>query len=170
MTPWCSLRRLSVVACLSLGACAVPLGRQSAQGYAVGLQLAEGGRVGGELVAVSAESLWIRPKGRTGSLHGVAMASVASVRIDRDGPRKAKLWPSALLGLGSWLLLASPRDHHAGKDIAGVVALATLIGMLLEMGEVAEADALSALEFSPPDAEALRPYARFPLGLPSGFR
>lgn len=123
-------------------------------------------RVSGELIAVSVDSLWVLAE-RT--LVTVPLAQVDAVHVARHRftPKTALVW-TAVGGLLSATALTVACGQVA--DDCGYV----FPGVLLSWGMVGGLSAVTVsrsanLRFDRTEWDRLRPYARFPQGIPEGF-
>jgi hypothetical protein len=125
-----------------------------------------GERVVGELVAVQDSDLVVR---RSDGVAQVPLADVRAVEIKRhDWGRSRGLAWSLLGGAATGAALAaSCASVSSGCGGVGAAVLATwlVVGGLSSLSM----EASSRVRLSSPSAESLRPYARFPQGLPPGL-
>lgn len=122
----------------------------------------------GELIAVGPEQLWIlEDKG----IHEVPLSSIGEVDVRRHklGGKQAALWAvvGALVTGGALTAACSSVEGNGGcgKVFLAVGATWGLFGGV----SAASLERSSRLPIPSPDWEALRPYARFPQGLPPGL-
>ncbi|MFI5183342.1 MAG: hypothetical protein ACHQNV_03005 [Vicinamibacteria bacterium] len=119
--------------------------------------------VKGELIAVGPEQLWVlEDKG----IHEVPLGGVREVDVRRHGldGQKAGLWAlaGAIVTGGALAAACSKVSTGCGRVFLGVGATWAVIGGL----SAASLQQSSRLPVRPPAWETLRPYARFPQGLP----
>jgi hypothetical protein len=124
-------------------------------------------KVSGELLAVGPEQVLVLT---SAGVRGVPASQVKEARVLRHGltGRKAWLWV-AIGALGTGLALtaacASVEDTNCGGVLGVTIGAWGLIG-----GPAAASLAKSSqLRVKGPDFTPLRPYARFPQGLPEGL-
>ena len=125
-----------------------------------------GERVVGELVAVQDDGLLVR---RSEGVAQVPLADVRAVEIRRHGWGRSRGLAWSLLGgaaTGAGLA-ASCASVSSGCGGVGAAVLATwlVVGGLSSLSM----EASSRVRLASPSAESLRPYARFPQGLPPGL-
>jgi hypothetical protein len=159
-------RAMAAVVTLALGAgCAAR--KPELLGRTLSVARSDGGkRVEGELIAVQDGALLLR---RADGLQQVPLAAVLDVKIKRHawgGSRGLKwsLLAGVVTGAG---LAASCSSVSSGCGSVGAAVLATwlVVGGLSSLSM----EASSQLRVASPSEEALRPYARFPQGLPAGL-
>lgn len=122
----------------------------------------------GELIAVGPDRLWVLEPARVSEQ---TLSGIREVRVRRHGlnGRRGMQW--ALLGAlvtGGALTLACASVEDAdncGVAFLGVAATWALIGGL----SARSLESSSRLKIRAPDWEALKPYARFPQGIPEGL-
>lgn len=136
-------------------------------GYRVVLKADDGARANGELIAVTQDSLWLL---RDDALTVFALARMKQVDIQESsfGPGKALLY-SLAVGAISGALLTAACSSVEGADCDGV-----LPGMVIGWTIIGGIGALAVgpsrySELVAPGADQLRPYSRFPQGMPDGF-
>jgi hypothetical protein len=122
----------------------------------------------GELIAAEPARVWVLGKEQ---VFEVPLSSVAEVRVRRHGltAQKALLW--TLLGaVVTGGLLAGACESVEGNQNCGSV-FAVVGGIWLGVGGLSAASMArsSSIRVPRPSAEELRPYARFPQGVPEGF-
>jgi hypothetical protein len=123
-------------------------------------------RVEGELLAVGPKRLWLR--GRDG-VYDVPLADVGEVRLQRHGLTggKAVLW--AVIGaLSTGIALTAACGSANGENCGGVLAVTLGAWAVIGGPAAAALGRSSQLRVKPRELESLRPYARFPQGLPEG--
>jgi hypothetical protein len=136
-------------------------------GYRVVLEADDGGRTSGELIAVSLDSLWLL---HDDALTVFPLADMKQVNIRQSsfGAGKALLW-SLIAGAISGVALTAACSSLDGD--CGAVLPAVLISWAFIGGIAALAvEPARYTEFPAPRADVLRPYSRFPQGLPEGYR
>lgn len=121
----------------------------------------------GELLAASPDSVWLL--GDRG-LASIPFGEIEQVRIQRSSFGAGKVWGWSLLaGLGSGVALtlacSSVEGASCGGILPGVLATWAIVGGLSS----ASVESSRHLRLDRPVAEQLRPYARFPQGLPQGY-
>ena len=123
--------------------------------------------VSGELIAVSADSVWVLA--HLGLLT-VPLAQVDAVRVTRHGftAGKALLW-SAVAGTISGLALAAACGAADEGDCAGVFPSVLLTWGIVGGISAATVSGSARLRLGRTEWERLRPYARFPQGIPEQF-
>lgn len=120
----------------------------------------------GELIAVSPDSLWILADSGLASL---PLAAADHVQIQRHnfGVGKGLVW--TLIGGvatgGALTAACSSIEGNCGGIFIAVAAMWGIVGGLSS----ASLEASSKTTFAGPPWEGLRPYARFPQGLPDGL-
>lgn len=126
----------------------------------------DGRSVKGELLAVSADSLWLL----TGpTVRAVLLAPLRSVRVIRHSVSGSKvaLW-GALGALVTGVGLTGACSSVANAECGGVLP-GMILGWGVWTGLFGTALAQSSREDLPPAQPSLSGYARFPQGLPAGF-
>jgi hypothetical protein len=127
------------------------------------------GTLRGELVAASPEGIWIRNERREFVL--VPLDQVREARVQRHAwtPRRVMIWTGIAGGLTTVGMLAACRAYD-GSDSSGCGSFALgWAGAWAVVGGVSTALVSPAWErISPRNTEGLRPWARFPQGLPPG--
>lgn len=136
-------------------------------GYRVVLEADDGGRTTGELIAVSLDSLWLL---RDDALTVFPLAGMKQVNIRESsfGAGKALLW-SLVVGAVSGAALTAACSSVAddcGGVFLGVMLTWTFIGGIAALA----VEPSRYTELPAPGADQLRPYSRFPQGVPQGFR
>jgi hypothetical protein len=160
-----------VAVALVLVGCATALPPASVLGRPVEVKPAKdvlGAPVKGELLAVSPEKIWVMGPDRASTL---PLRQIEEVRVPGHGlnARRAGWWV-ALGALVSGTVLALACSSVEGNDSCGRVFIPVLVtwGALGVPSAKALADS-SQLRVKPRDWDKLRPYARFPQGLPDGL-
>jgi hypothetical protein len=123
--------------------------------------------ISGELLAVADERVWIRTKA---GVRDVPLSSIQKARVRRHGldARAAAKWVAAGAVVTS-LALASACARVDGND--GCERLGVVVGgtwLVIGGFSAASLAKSSRLDVTPPVSEPLRPFARFPQGLPAG--
>lgn len=135
-------------------------------GYHVVLDAEHGGKIKGELIAVSPDSLWLL---RDNALNVFPLADMRQVNVRQSsfGAGTALLW-SLVVGAASGVALTAACESVA-CDCGGVLP-AMLLSWTFFGGIAALAvEPSHYAEFRAPAADQLRPYARFPQGMPEAF-
>jgi len=121
----------------------------------------------GELLVVEKDSLWLRT---SDGVRELPLGSVNEVRVKRHGfgARQALTWAgigAALSGIGMATACSSVEGSSgcAGWGL-GTAGVWLLVGALTAPA----LEASSRIDYPRPSADALRPYARLPQGLPPG--
>lgn len=164
-----SLRPLILLAVgLLAGGCGMQRAAMSPLGASVSLQPPAGRYLYGELLAVTAESVWIKPSRGDDRVRGVALADLKAVRVNRYGRGLPAFTRGIFFGAGTGLAMAlacSSVADGCGAVFLFSVASSALLGLFSD----AAADGASGLLVTMPEYERLRPFARFPQGFPQGF-
>jgi hypothetical protein len=128
---------------------------------------ARGLRLAGELLAVSADSLWVL--GPNGGASSFPLSSLGDVRIRRHdfGGRQVLLW--SLIGAGATSVALQSACGRVDDASCGGVVPGVAVGWAIVGGILGSILARSAHQDLPPLDSALRRYVRFPQGLPEGF-
>jgi len=136
-------------------------------GYSVVLKTEDGGKAKGELIAVSPDSLWLLRDDAL-SVFPLAGTRQVDVRESSFGAGKALLWSLAAGLISGAVLTAACEsiDGDCGYVLPGVLLSWTFFGGIAALA--VEPSRYS--EFPAPAADQLRPYARFPQGMPEAFR
>jgi len=162
----------SVAMAMMFGAVASATGQGHAGGppilgYHVVLKAEDGREAKGELIAVSSDSLWLLRHNAL-SVFPLAGTRQVDVRQSSFGAAKALLW-SLAAGLISGAALTAACESVEGD--CGAVLPAVLLSWTFFGGIAALAvEPSHYAEFPTPAADQLRPYARFPQGMPEAFR
>lgn len=166
------LNRLALLATLTSGmGCVEPNAAVAPMGAPVQLHTAAGGTAAeGELLAVSGDSLWIKPmQGLAGTIAGFAQRDLTKVVISRGSGLRQRTTRGfvfgIITGIGMSSACASVSDGCGGLLVFSV-------GISSALGAIAgySTQQLRMLTVSPPYTESLRPYARWPQGFPPGIR
>ena len=156
---------------LAFSACAATFPKVSPLGRAIEVRPARNSpapAVKGELIAVDPQLIWVLEPDR---LSRLAFTEVEQVSVRRHGLNRKAAWRWTMLGApvsGVVLTLAcgSAEDSEGcGVILPGVGATWALFGAL----SAPSLEKSSQLRVLPSDWEALRPYARFPQGLPESL-
>lgn len=120
----------------------------------------------GELLAAERDSLWILP--HSGPVRTLALAAVSEVRGQHSGmtSRGILVW-ATFGGLASGVALTAA--CATVEDASCGAVLPVTLGLWWLVGGLAAAVTGPGRFTLPRAAEALRPYARFPQGLPVNF-
>jgi hypothetical protein len=126
------------------------------------------GELEGELLSVSGDSLWILS---SGTLHGHPLGEVRElkVRMHNWGSGRALKW-TLLGGLGSAVALTAACNSVEGTSGCGGVLVSWSLVWGLIGGLAGTGLASSSQKKINPSFEALRPYVRYPQGLPEKAR
>jgi hypothetical protein len=129
--------------------------------------VSEGRTTKGELLVVDKDALWLRAKD---GVHELPLRDVRDVRVKRHGfgARQALIWTgvgAAASGIG----LSAACSSVEGANNCGTVGAVTA-GVWLLVGALAAPafESSSRIDLPSPSAEALRPWARLPQGMPPG--
>ena len=123
------------------------------------------GAAKGELVAVGSEQLWVmEPTG----VREVPLPRIDHVRVKRHdwGGRRAWVWTLVGALATGGTLMASCASVEGTDNCAGVGAGVGLTWLLFGGLSAASLESSSVERVRGPRFEALKPYARFPQGLP----
>ena len=137
------------------------------QGYQVQLRLnvASASALKGELIAVRADSLWIR---HDAGVRSMALGDLDRVRVRHHGFTFGKAMLIAAIGGlvtgGALTAACSSISDDCGGVFVGMMTSWLAIGAIA--GAASSGSAYRSLE--PLSYEALQPYARYPQGLPPG--
>jgi hypothetical protein len=137
-------------------------------GYHVVLKANDGDDAKGELIAVSPDSLWLLRKDAL-AIFPLADMKQVKIRESSFGGGDAAIWSlvvGTISGLGLMAACSSVQDTDCGLILPVVLLSWTFIGGIAVLAVEPQRYA----EFPAPSAEQLRPYSRFPQGLPEGFR
>lgn len=121
--------------------------------------------VRGELLAVQQDSLWVLPKGA--NVQVVAIADITRVRVPREGLTSGGVVKWTLIGGAASGLAMTVACSSAEGDCGGVFPAVMLAWGVV--GGLSAAVAGSGWRSVGLTTDSLRPYARFPQGLPPGF-
>ena len=167
------MNRLGIALLLSTALACVPAhyAALSPLGAPVALRVGNDQTIRGELLAVSAESIWVKSPAAATTPRVVALATVSRVRVDRDGTGSPGLRFGLIFGAISGVVMEGACSSVDGNSCGGSVLIFSLVmSLLLGWAVDAGSDMRNALVIVSPTPEALQPYARFPQGLPAGFR
>ncbi|HEX9705000.1 MAG TPA: hypothetical protein VGA20_07105 [Gemmatimonadales bacterium] len=157
------------IAVLVVSGCVMGTHRNSPFGYSVTVVPTRDSlpKLRGELLAVSPDSLWVRVNSEITVRSLIAVDHVA-VRLHGLDAGKGMFW-AALGGVVTGGALTAACASVDGE--CGAVLPVTLLTWLLVGGVSTESLERSSKTRVPVAGwERLRPYARFPQGLPAGFR
>jgi len=164
------LRSTIVIAVAGSLSCATVGTRSSVLGRPVKVALNDGGKdVKGELIAVGDDRIWIRDASGVLELPVSAVQSVHVARHSFSGG-KALRW-AAIGGLASAGALTAACQSVEGNEVGGCATAGLLVGGLIVGASALAVPSINASRWQSlysPKPEALRPYARFPQGLPEG--
>jgi hypothetical protein len=163
-------RIVSSFLALALTACATARPHASVGGRMVEIQPASGERdspVKGELLAVGPEHVWVLARD---GVRGVLFAEIEQVRVRLHGLDGRKAWAWAALGAVATGVALTAACGSTDSDGCGKVFGITVGSWaLLGAPSAASLAKSSRLFVHGPDFTPLRPYARFPQGLPEGL-
>ena len=151
---------LALAGCATWAPSASPFGRR--------VSLVPQGRtepLGGELLAVNAESLWLAR--RTGNV-SVALSDIRRVRVRVGSPNGGNMvTASVIVGFASGAALTAACAQVDGTECGGVLPGVLLSAVLIGGLAALSVESSATQRFSREDWEQLRPYARYPQGLPA---
>ena len=129
------------------------------------LGLRQGG-IEGELLSVSTDSLWVLSHG---TLHGLLLGDVrrVDVRMHKFGTKRALAW-NFIAGLGSAIALSAACSSVEGADMCGGVFVTWSLAWGVIGGIAGTVLAIGSRRQVSPSPDALRPYVRYPQGMPRG--
>jgi hypothetical protein len=157
---------LALATATATSACVLPGGPASPNGRHASLDLQHGTSTDGELLAVDSTGLWLLRRDTVVHYDAAAINRVRLSRHSFDGKRTI-VW-MVLTGIGTGALLTVACSRVENTDCGGVLpafALSyTTAGALFALGNQNS----SEWHWSTQEWERLRPYARFPQGLPPG--
>jgi hypothetical protein len=139
------------------------------EGYQMQLRFTEASSraVKGELIAVGADSLWLR---QDDGVRAMALGDLDRVQVRHHGFTFGKSMLIAAIGglvTGAAMTAAcSSVSDGCGGVFVGMMGSWLVVGAIA--GAASSGSAYRSLE--PPSYEALQPYARYPQGLPPGVR
>lgn len=158
-----------VIAAVALQGCVVarqavsPLGRT----VRVTLPQADQTELAGELMAVSAESLWMFRDSEIVSVPLVEVRLVQVWRAERLGGKA--MGYSAIVGLVTGGALTAACSQVEGASCGGVLPVVFASWMLWGGLSASSVESSAKFRVGAGDWERLRPYARFPQGLPDNL-
>lgn len=127
-------------------------------------------RTVGELLAVSAESVWVQaPKPAAYRPQAFALGQLDRVLVSRGSGLRQRVVRGAVFGLVSGFALnAACRSvtTGCGAELAMSVAMSSMLGLVAGW----DTQRIRVLELEPPLSESLRVFARWPQGLPPRMR
>lgn len=127
-------------------------------------------RAKGELIAVGPEQLFVLEPGRVREL---PLAGIDRVRVRQHGMdgRHSMRWVGlgALITGGALAGACTSVKGNSTTSCLGVGAVVAATWALIGGLSAASLESSSKLSVTGPDWDALRPYARFPQGVPEGF-
>jgi len=168
MRPHMAKVAVILIAAILLQACAMGRMTPSVLGRDVKVVPRAGGpRVHGELLVVDADRVVVLAKD---GIHDLAVPQIREIRVRRHGFSGGKAWTWTIVGAvvsGIGLAVACSSVEDADCGIAGAAGAVPwlLFGGLSALS--AERTAFRAFEAS--ERDRLRPFARYPQGLPAGF-
>ncbi len=135
--------------------------------YATAPRAGQSGRLRGELLAVDQDSVWVL--GKQGVV-AVRLGDLTEGWVRRHGlKRSTGILFGSLVGLASGVALMAACSSVEGAESCGALVPAfTLTGGVLGVLAGVSMESSSHLQL-PATASALRPYARFPQGMPDGI-
>jgi len=128
---------------------------------------AQGPKVRGELLAVAEDQVVLQTKE---GLHNVPIPQIREVRVRRHWFDSRRAWTWTLIGaLVSGVGLGAACSSVEGED--NCAARGFILGALpwLVFGGLSSLDQSAFLTVDGREGDRLRPFARYPQGLPSGF-
>lgn len=129
---------------------------------------ASAAEVKGELVAVTDTQLLVREKGE---LRELPLASVREVRVGRHSRGRGYGWRWTAIGalLTGSGMAAACSSVEGNSGCAGVGASLAVAWLVVGALSAESMEASSRYRLVQPSAESLRPFARFPQGIPPGL-
>ena len=126
-------------------------------------------KLAGELMAVSADTLWVGVA-QDSEIVSIPLAQVRRVEVRRHklGAGKAMTY-SVILGLATGGALSAACASVEGADCGGVLPGVFVSWMFWGGLSVISLESSAKIGVSAGDWERLRPYARFPQGLPDSL-
>jgi hypothetical protein len=162
-------RSVSLILVLALTACATARPRATVGGRMVEIQPTseKDSSVKGELLAVGPEHVWVLARD---GVRGVPFAEIEQVRVRLHGLGGGKSWAWTALGAVATGAALAVACASADNDSCGKVFGVT-VGAWAALGapSAKSLEKSSRLLVGGPDFTSLRPYARFPQGLPEGL-
>jgi hypothetical protein len=127
-----------------------------------------GPTVRGELLVVEPNRVVVLAED---GLHHVATAQIREIRVRRHGFDAGKAWMWTLVGafLSSVGLAAACSSVEDGADCAGVAAAGALPWLVIGGLSSLAAGRSAFVSFDATQEDRLRPFARYPQGLPAEF-
>jgi hypothetical protein len=166
------IRMKRIVSCflvLALTACATTRPRATVGGRTVEVQPTneKDSSVKGELLAVGPEHVWVLARD---GVRGVPFAEIEQVRVPLHGLGGGKSWGWTAIGALATGVALTAACAAADNDGCGKVFGIT-VGAWAALGvpSAASLEKSGRLFVHGPDFTPLRPYARFPQGLPEGL-
>lgn len=157
----------------TLGLAACVMGHYAASPYGRGAEVVPvsgsgHSRVSGELIAVSADSVWVLAD------HGlvtVPLAQVAAVRVVRHRFTTGRVLTWSVVGgtISGVALAAACSGADEGNDCGGVFPAVLLSWAIVGGISAATVGGSAYVRLRPSEWEKLRPFARFPQGIPEQF-
>ena len=124
-------------------------------------------KVSGELLAVGPEQMLVLT---SAGVRGVPPQQVKEVRVRRHGLKGRKAWLWVAIGaIGTGLALTAACLSAEGDNCGAVLGVTVGAWGLIGGPAAASLAKSSQLRVPGPDFTSLRPYARFPQGLPEGL-
>jgi hypothetical protein len=165
------MRSRSILAVVLGAACALP-GCASSAPDVLGRQVRlvprepRAGKPDGELLAVQDGRVWLRTKQ---GVRDFPAADYRGVQVERHDFGRFTRRFALIGGAVSFAALTASCSSVEGNGVGGCAAAGALVGGILALtGYVSSMslDASSRVQVSPSDGALLRPYARFPAGMP----
>lgn len=121
----------------------------------------------GELIAATADSVWVL---QSATLRSVPLESIRRVEFTRFESGASTAWTWGLVaGVLSAGALYAACSSVEGTDNCGILFPVVMAPWVIFAGVGAASLSGSSVEDLPATADALRPYSRFPQGLPPGM-
>jgi hypothetical protein len=159
---------LAVALSVAVAGCATVRPELAVGGRTVELRPTEpkGPAVSGELLAVGPERMLVlTPEG----VRDIPAQAVQEVRVRRHGLDAAKAWMWVAIGaIGTGTALSAACSSAHGGNCGAVLGVTAAAWALVGGPAAASLSRSSRLSVKGPDFTALKPYARFPQGLPEG--
>ncbi|MEX2154003.1 MAG: hypothetical protein WD825_11740 [Gemmatimonadaceae bacterium] len=165
-------RSAAILAVVLLAGCVIPGVGISPYGRATTVHPKTGPRVAGELLAANGDTVWLLSAGAVRSFGAAELRSVDVAR-HRFGAKKTFVWMS-VAGLGTGVALLISCSSYASTEDGSADCGGVLPGTFLFFVVTGAVFALfneysSKHHLKPDDTPSLRPFARFPQGLPDSL-
>ena len=163
---------VAAVLCVAVSGCATAKPQLSPMGRHVEVHLAAVSDAGakGELMAVGPEQLWVLERDGVKEL---PLREIDLVRVQRHGltGQRAKAWAGlgALTTGGALTGACASVEGNSGRGCVLLGAVVAVTWALIGWPSAASLGRSSELRVRKPSWNALRPYARFPQGVPEGL-